>query len=103
VLGEPYKLPEEKKSIAVDENILKQYTGEYQLAPTFIIVISFANGNLMAQATGQAAAPVYAEKENLFFFKVVEAKIEFVKDSDGNVTDMILFQNGQQLKGKKIK
>jgi hypothetical protein len=58
---------------------------------------------LKAQATGQPQFDLYAEKENVFFLKVVEAKVEFVKDAKGNVTELILYQNGQQPHGKKIK
>ena len=103
VLGQPYDIPVAKKEIAVDPAILKQYVGEYQLAPNFIITVSFSENGLKAQATGQPQFDLYAEKENVFFLKVVEAKVEFVKDAKGNVTELILYQNGQQPHGKKIK
>lgn len=103
VLGEAYEIPKEKQAIILDESVLKQYVGEYQLAPSFIITIKLENGKLLAEATGQPAVEIFAEKENFFFLKVVEARIEFVKDEKGNVTDLILYQNGQQPRGKKIK
>jgi hypothetical protein len=83
--------------------ILKQYVGEYQLAPNFSITVYLENNALKAQATGQPAFDLFAEKENVFFLKVVEAKIEFIKDDKGIVTEMILYQNGAQPRGKKIK
>jgi hypothetical protein len=58
---------------------------------------------LKAQATNQPSFELFAEKENLFFLKVVEAKVEFIKDSNGVVTELVLYQNGQQPRGKKIK
>ncbi|HEY0356022.1 MAG TPA: DUF3471 domain-containing protein, partial [Flavisolibacter sp.] len=102
-LDQPYELPKEKQEIKLDESILKKYVGEYQLAPSFILTISLDNGKLMAQATGQSPVEIFAETEDLFFLKVVEAKIKFVKDENGNVTELILYQNGQEPRGKKIK
>lgn len=103
VLSQPYEVPAAKKEIAVEQSILRQYVGEYQLAPNFSITISLGENGLKGQATGQPAFDLYAEKENVFFLKVVEAKVEFVKDANGNVTELILYQNGQQPRGKKIK
>ena len=101
-LGETYELPREKEGIMIGESILKQYVGEYQIAPGFNITIKMDNGKLLAQATGQAAVELFAEKENLFFLKVVEAKIEFVRDEKGHVNGLVLHQNGQQASGKRI-
>jgi CubicO group peptidase (beta-lactamase class C family) len=103
ILNQSYDIPATKKEIAVDPAILKQYVGEYQLAPGFTITISLDENGLKGQATGQPAFDLYAEKENLFFLKVVDARVEFVKDANGNVTELILYQNGQQPHGKKIK
>ena len=102
-LNQSYKIPQEKKEATVDVSTLKQYVGEYQFAPTFSITVSLDGNQLKAQATGQPQFEVFAEKENVFFYKVVEAKIEFVKDANGVVTEMILYQNGQEPRGKKIK
>jgi hypothetical protein len=81
---------------------LKQYVGEYQIAPNFTITITVGPNGLQAQPTGQGLFDLFAEKENLFFLKVVDAEVEFVKDANGVVTEMILHQNGDH-PGKKIK
>jgi CubicO group peptidase (beta-lactamase class C family) len=101
--GQAYEVPAAIKEVSVDATILKQYVGEYELAPGFIITISLGENGLKGQATGQPAFDLYSEKENVFFLKVVEAKIEFVKDANANVTELILYQNGQKPRGKKIK
>jgi CubicO group peptidase (beta-lactamase class C family) len=103
VLDEPYDLPGPKKEIKVAETILKQYAGQYQIAPTFHIDIMVREGRIFAQATNQPEFEIFAEKENKFFLKINDATIEFVKDGSGAVTEMILSQNGRQTKGKKIK
>ena len=103
LFNQPYQVPAVRKEISVDTTILKQYIGEYELAPQFIIRVFLEQNALKAQATGQPSFDLFAEKENVFFLKVVDAKIEFIKDADGKVTEMILYQNGQQPHGKKIK
>jgi hypothetical protein len=58
---------------------------------------------VFAQATGQGETPIYAEKEDHFFSDVVPAQIEFVKNSNGNVEQLILHQNGKDIPEKKLK
>ena len=102
MFNQPYKVPAARKEVKIDTVILKQYVGDYEIAPGFIITISFKDGGLKAQPTGQGIFDLYAEKENLFFLKVVDAEVEFIKDANGVVTQMILHQNGDH-PGKKIK
>ncbi|HVK97314.1 MAG TPA: DUF3471 domain-containing protein, partial [Flavisolibacter sp.] len=99
----PYTVPAPRKVITLHPSTLDQYIGEYQLAPNFIISIRKKGTALEAQATGQQAFDIFAEKEDLFFAKIVEAKIEFLKDENGKVSELILHQNGLKQKGKKNK
>jgi uncharacterized protein DUF3471 len=41
--------------------------------------------------------------EDDFFFKVVDARIKFIKDEKGEINQLIVFQNGQEIKAKKLK
>lgn len=101
--NQPYKLAEPLVEVKVDTTILKQYVGEYEVAPTFKITISLVNGGLKARPTGQGLFDLFAKSENIFFLKVVDAQVEFVKNEKGEVDKMILHQNGQDLPGKKVK
>jgi CubicO group peptidase (beta-lactamase class C family) len=102
-MNKPYVAPKFTKEITLDKSVLEQYTGEYELAPGFILAIRLDGNQLKAQATGQQEIMIYPESENVFFLKVVEAKIEFVKDTSGKVDSIILHQGGRDLPGKKIK
>ena len=42
---------------------------------------------------------MFAESETMFFLKLVDAQIEFVKNEKGEVTHMVLHQNGRDVKG----
>ncbi len=103
VFGEEYKIPQERRTIAVDPKILDTYVGQYQLAPTFIITITNENGKLMAQATGQPKFELFAQSETEFFLKAVDAQVTFVKDGSGRITQLILHQGGRDVPAPKIK
>ena len=52
--------------------------------------------------TGQAAFEIFPESETKFFLKVVDGSVEFVKDSAGKVTGMVLNQGGRSMPAKRI-
>jgi len=93
----------EQKEVKVDPKIYDSYVGEYQLAPTFTVTITSENGKLMAQATGQSKFELFPTSETDFYLKVAPATVTFVKDAQGNVTELILTQNGRKGHGKKIR
>jgi CubicO group peptidase (beta-lactamase class C family) len=95
--------PRERVQIALDAEVLKRYEGEYQLAPAFTIKVTRDRNRLLAQATNQPALEIFAEKENEFFYKAVDAQITFVVDSAGRTTHMVLHQNGRDMKAVRIK
>lgn len=73
---------------------LKPYLGEYELAPGAVFKVTQADGILLAELTGQPAAPVFQTKPGYFEYDAVKAALEFQKDKDGKVTGLILHQNG---------
>jgi hypothetical protein len=57
----------------------------------------------MAQATGQPAFEIFPSSPTEFFLKVVDARITFVKDASGAVTQLVLHQGGRDMPAKKIR
>jgi hypothetical protein len=100
--GEKPELPVERKEIHLDTATLNLFTGEYELTPSFHIVITVENGVLKGQATGQGKNPLYAEKSNFFFLKVVDAQVEFLPGADGKIDRLVLYQNGRRMEAKKL-
>ncbi len=100
--GKTPDLPVARKEISVSVDTLKTYLGDYELAPAFHIFITLDGETLLEQATGQGKNALYAEKNNLFFLKVVDAQIEFFKGPDGKTDHLVLYQNGQKVEGKKV-
>lgn len=90
------------EEIIVDEKILANYIGKYELAPNFILTVSKEGNQLKTQATGQPEFPIFPKSENTFYLKVVEAQLTFNKNEDGNVESVTLNQAGQEFVGKKL-
>jgi len=93
--------PTVRTSIHLDPKVLDTYAGTYTLFPNFDLVVTLENGQLMAQATGQVKVPIYAETETKFFYLVVPAEIDFVKDDQGKATSLVLHQGGRDMKAPR--
>lgn len=90
-----------RTEIQLDQATLQQYVGQYEVDPRFVLTFTLEGGQLMTQATGQPKFPVFAEKKDFFFLKVVDAQIEFFRNDAGVVDRMILHQAGQKIPAKK--
>jgi CubicO group peptidase (beta-lactamase class C family) len=96
-------IPKERVPISLDPKVYDRYTGEYDLAPGFVITIRKENDKLMAQLTGQPAAELFPESETKYFYKIVDAQIEFFRDAAGATTELKLYQGGKTMPAKKIR
>ncbi len=79
------------------------YVGRYDLSGFAIVTITAEDNKLYSQISGQAKYEIFPNAEDEFFWKVVEARIKFFKDEKGDISHATLFQNGQEIKAKKIK
>ena len=100
--GEPVKLPAERKEVSVDPKVLARYVGTYELTAGTDMLITLDGNQLSEKLGGQATFPIFPESETMFFLKVVDAQIEFVKDAGGAVTALILHQGGRDQKAPRI-
>jgi D-alanyl-D-alanine-carboxypeptidase/D-alanyl-D-alanine-endopeptidase len=80
--------------LALPVAALERFVGEYPFAPTFVLTIRRDGDHLVAQATGQPALELFAESPTTFFFRAVDAQLEFATDAAGAVTGLVLVQNG---------
>jgi D-alanyl-D-alanine-carboxypeptidase/D-alanyl-D-alanine-endopeptidase len=96
-------LPEapQHHEISVAPDNLKDYVGSYALAPGFTLTVTIEGDHLEAQATNQPKTPIFAEAPDKFFYKVVEAQLDFSRDASGTVTQVTLHQGGRNINGKK--
>ena len=94
-------VPKQRTEVSLPESTLERYVGTFELAPTFAIALTREGAQLFLQATGQPRFPLFAEKEDEFFLKVVDAQVTFTKDTAGVVTGLVLHQNGAHQLAKK--
>jgi hypothetical protein len=84
--------PPERHEITVPAAILARYVGTYQMPANAELSITLQGNQLTAQLSDQPAFPIFPESEALFFYKVVDATLEFQKDANGAVTAVRLRQ-----------
>ena len=82
--------------IEIDPAILHDYAGRYRLTPAVEVIIEVRGAQLFTQLTGQPAYPVFPYEKDRFFFKIVDAQIEFERNASGEVVALILHQMGRQ-------
>jgi CubicO group peptidase (beta-lactamase class C family) len=103
-LGEKVVLPSERKEITLSPQALEKYVGTYELTfpdRSVPMVISLEEGKLLVQLNQQQKFPIFAESETMFFYRIADAQIEFVKNEKGEITGLVLHQNGRDIKGVK--
>jgi len=88
--------------LALSAEQLDAYVGKYQLDPQIMFTIAKDGAQLNAQLTGQPAVPIYADKPDHFFYKIVDAQLDFERDGVGKVTSLTLHQNGRDMKAPRI-
>ena len=84
--------PPQHKETVLPASTLARYVGTYQMPGNAELSVTLDGSQLKARLTGQPAFPIFAESETLFFYKVVEATLEFQKDGSGTVTAVRLRQ-----------
>lgn len=102
LIGAPLASIAARPEATLPAEVLASYVGRYEIAPTFVITITHENGRLYAQATDQPKFRIYAEAKDRFFYKVVDARLEFERDAAGAVTSTSLVQNGRRMPGRRL-
>ena len=92
-------LPPDRKEVTVAPEILTKYVGTYVCCVGWGYddwVVTLEGSQLMIRPVGsyelQQKFPLFAESETYFFLKGTNGDIEFVKDDNGNVTHLNLYQ-----------
>lgn len=86
----------------INKEIYKKYVGEYEIENIGIITVSVEDEKLYARLTGQVKLEILPMSETEFFYKDIQAEIEFVVANDGTVKGLVLKQEGLMFMAKKI-
>ena len=80
---------------------LKDYEGNYPLAPTFALRVFAQGEKLFVQGTNQDPLEVAPVDKDIFVAEAVGAEIDFERDAAGKVIALTLKQGGQVLRGER--
>ena len=101
--------PSERKEILLSPEALTKFIGSYTLTPvdiyyttqTSILVVYLENNQLAIQIGGKSKVKLFPESETKFFSKIPDVQIEFFRDKQGNISDLVLHQDGEKSTGIK--
>lgn len=94
--------PRERTQITLAPEQLERFVGRYELAPGVEMTITREDGRLFAQLTGQPRAEIFPETETSFFYRIVDAALEFRTDDQGRVHSLVLTQFGTEQIARKL-
>jgi hypothetical protein len=93
--------PKYEIDASVDPTTFVAYVGRFDLMGA-VMDVALEGGQLTAQLPGQSRFPIYPSEGDRFFWKVVDAQIEFVKDETGHVVSARYTQGGMKLALKRL-
>lgn len=91
-----------QKEVPFNPADFDRFVGYYELSPNAFFHIYRRGGHYFTQLTGQGPVEVFPESSVEFFATVVAAQIRFVTDSRGEVTGLVLHQNGYLRPAKRV-
>lgn len=93
--------PPPQAKFKLDESSLESFAGQYRVRADYIITITREDDHLFSQATGMPKLEILPLSEAEFTVKGFNIKITFVKNKAGEVTSLIVYQAGTEVKAQK--
>jgi Domain of unknown function (DUF3471) len=88
--------------VEMDPRVLDRYVGHYSFPGNRIMTVTRDGDRLLIQLSGQPQVPIFAKSEREFFAKVVDAQITLVTNAQGEATQLVLHQNGQDITAPRM-
>ncbi len=92
-----------KVATTVPVETLQLYTGRYDFGNGAVMMITASDNKLFAQLSGQGKFEIFPATQEEFFWKVVDARIKFIKNEKGEVGHASFTQNGNNINVPKLK
>ena len=89
------KIAQYPPEVTIDHAVLAAYEGVYQMNPKFALAIRADFGRLFVRGTGQPEFELFAESDNRFFMRTVDAQGTFLRDAEGRVDRLLWHQGGR--------
>jgi beta-lactamase regulating signal transducer with metallopeptidase domain len=88
--------------VAFDPKRFDKFVGFYRVQPETFFTVTREEDRFFARLTGQDDVEWFPESPAKFFAKVVHAQISFITDPQGNVTELVLHQNGLEQHAPRV-
>jgi CubicO group peptidase (beta-lactamase class C family) len=88
--------------ISLDPALLSDYVGEYAFSGDLKFVITREGNQLLARLGQQPALAVYASAPDKFFYRVIDARLEFERDAAGRIITLVFYQNGATRRAPRL-
>jgi CubicO group peptidase (beta-lactamase class C family) len=96
------KPQKQRREIAVAAELLDAYVGRYRFPSGQMASITQESGHLILHADGEVKVVFFAESNQDFFAKLMDAQISFDTDTQGRVTELIFHRNGSDLQVERV-
>jgi len=101
--GWPDYRPKVRSVTAVDPKIYAAYAGQYQIRPDLPVTVTTEAGRLFVQAPNQPKVQLHPETKTKFFVTEAEVEMTFFPDANGEVSEIMVHAEGQDLKAKRVR
>ena len=88
--------------IKLNPGVLDAYTGRYWLRGEQTIVVSRMDNRLFAQASGDQPWEIFPESEDVFAYRITDAKIRFHRAAEGKIDRMTHIQGAVFLRAERL-
>jgi hypothetical protein len=95
-------LPVERATVSLAPDQIARFLGTFELAPGFILEITFADDQIFGQASGQPKIKLFPASAEKLFAREVDLSINYEFDGQGNLLTCVLAQGPQSFPLKKI-
>ena len=90
-IGDPFP---EFEATKVSPDVLERYTGVYRIDDETTRAVTLVDGRLYTQRSGGPRQPVTPASDKEFFYEGSFTHLEFVTDAAGDVSHMLVYQDG---------
>jgi CubicO group peptidase (beta-lactamase class C family) len=101
LLGEAMKKKEPRVDPTIDPATFAHYVGRYDYRSQ-VQEISVENGRIFGRLTGQKRYEIFPSGPDAFFYKVVDAQMQFLRNPEGVVVAVRHQQNGVSFRADRI-
>lgn len=91
-----------RSEMSLPAHAMNKYVGRYKIFPEFDLTILLNDGQLTSTGTGQEAFDIFPETATRFFFKSIDAHIDFILGGDGESSGLKIIQDGVTYSATKV-